>query len=102
MLFFQLDDFTMAFFSAVLKSEELAASNHCLTPARGLCERLKKIIFLSLLLRDSWKSVLTGKGNLSVNNESVFLTRQLKCEWHNRGRSGLPRLLGRLAHPPGA
>lgn len=73
----------MTFISALLKSEELAASDHCNMPVRCLSESLKKIIFLSLLLRESWKSILTRKRNSGVSNKTVFITEQLKGEWHS-------------------
>lgn len=87
----------MAFISAVLKSEELVASDHCFMPVRCPCERLKKLIFLSLLLRGSWKSVRIRKRNSSMSNKTVFITKQLKGEWHNWGCSDVPRISGRLA-----
>lgn len=89
----------MAFIPALLKSEELAASDHCFMPVRCLSERLKKIIYLSLLLRDSWKSVLTGKRNSSVSNETAFITEQLKGEWHDWGSFSTPRIPGRPVLP---
>lgn len=89
----------MAFISAVLKSEELVASDHCFMPVRCPCERLKKLIFLSLLLRGSWKSVRIRKRNSSMSNKTVFITKQLKGEWHNWGCSDVPRISGRLAPP---
>ena len=92
----------MAFISAVLKSEELAASDHCFMLVRCLRERLKKIIFPSLLLRGSWKSVLTGKRDSRVSNKTVFITEHLKGEQHNWGCFDIPRIAGRLASPQNA
>lgn len=82
----------MAFISAELKSEELAASDHHFMPGRCLSETPKKITFLSLLLRECWKSVLTGNRNSRVSNETVFITEQLKGEWHNSRSSSVPRV----------
>lgn len=92
----------MALISAVLKSEELVASDHCFMPVRCPCEGLKKLIFLSLLLRGSWKSVRIRKRNSSMNNKTVFITEQLKHDRHNWGCSDVPRVPGRLAPPQDA
>ena len=68
-------------------------------PMRCPCERLKKLIFLSLLLRGSWKSVQIRKRNSSMSNKTVFITEQLKGEQHNWGCSDVPRIPGRLVPP---
>lgn len=105
MLFFQLDDFKIAFISMFPKSEELAASDHCFMAGRCLNVRLSKMIFLSLSLRTSSKSVLTGK-EIQAWVIKLCLSEQLKSEciiWEALSFSGfqehwvLPRLPSRDA-----
>lgn len=60
-------------------------------PVSHLSERLSKIIFLSSLPRESWKSLPT-ENNSRVNNKSAFIAEQLKGEGQSERSSTVPRI----------